>query len=155
MSHGQRQNTTTMRYEAIPKTYDQLLMLYALRPIHNDGELEQATEIIDILAGHNLNADQADYLDVLATLVEVYENAHNPLYDPAISGLDALRALLDEHGMNAADLARLLGVHRSMGSKLLKGERALTARHLKMLSDRFKVSAALFLDRQNMIVYEA
>jgi antitoxin component HigA of HigAB toxin-antitoxin module len=49
----------------------------------------------------------------------------------------------------------LLGVHRSMGSKLLKGERALTARHLKMLSDRFKVSADLFLDRQNMIAYEA
>ena len=58
MSHKQRQNTTTMQYEAIPKTYDQLLALYALRPIHNDRELEQATEIIDILAGHDLNADQ-------------------------------------------------------------------------------------------------
>jgi antitoxin component HigA of HigAB toxin-antitoxin module len=34
-----------------------------------------------------------------------------------------------------------------MGSKLLKGERALTARHLKILSDQFKVSADVFLDR--------
>jgi len=42
-----------------------------------------------------------------------------------------------------------------MGAKLLKGERALTARHLKMLSERFKVSADLFLERQNMIMYEA
>jgi antitoxin component HigA of HigAB toxin-antitoxin module len=33
-----------------------------------------------------------------------------------------------------------------MGSKLLQGERALTARHLKILSERFKVSADLFLD---------
>jgi antitoxin component HigA of HigAB toxin-antitoxin module len=49
--------------------------------------------------------------------------------------------------MSAADLDRLLGVHRSMGSKLLKGERALTVRHLQMLGERFKVSAALFLDR--------
>jgi antitoxin component HigA of HigAB toxin-antitoxin module len=48
-----------------------------------------------------------------------------------VCGLDALRALLDEHGMSAADLARLLGVHRSMGWKLLKGERALTARYLQ------------------------
>jgi HTH-type transcriptional regulator/antitoxin HigA len=110
-------------------------------------ELAHATKTIDTLAGHDLNADQADYLDVLSTLVEVYENVHDPLDDPAISGLEALRALLDEHGMSAADLARLLGVHRSMGSKLLKGERALTARHLQMLSDRFKVSAALFLNR--------
>jgi HTH-type transcriptional regulator / antitoxin HigA len=85
---------------------------------------------------------------VLSTLVESYENTPYLLDDPAIRGLDALRALLDDHGMSAADLARLLGVHRSMGSKLLKGERALTSQHLKILSDRFKVTADLFLDRR-------
>lgn len=151
MSQERRQNTTLIRYEDVPKTYDQLLVMHPLRPIHNAVELEHATEMIDILAGHDLNADQTDYLDVLSTLVEAYESTHYPLDDPAICGLDALRALLDEHGMSATDLARLLGVHRSMGSKLLKGERALTARHLQMLSERFKVSADLFLDRQNMI----
>jgi HTH-type transcriptional regulator/antitoxin HigA len=147
MSQEWHHNMTLMRYEEVPKTYDQLLAMYPLRPIHNDVELHHATEMIDMLAGRDLNADQADYLDVLSTLVEAYENTHYPLDDPAICGLDALRALLDEHGMGAADLARLLGVHRSMGSKLLKGDRALTARHLHMLSERFKVSADLFLNR--------
>ena len=88
---------------------------------------------------------------MLSTLVEAYENTHDPIDALAICSLDALRALLDEHGMSATDLARLLGVHRSMGSKLLKGEPVLTARHLQMLSERFKVSTDLFLDRQNMI----
>ena len=152
MNQERPPNTALMRYEDVPKTYDQLCALHPLRPIHNALELDHATEMIDILAGHNLNTDQADYLDVLSTLVEAYENTHAPLDDPAICGLDALRALLDDHGMSATDLAHLLGVHRSMGSKLLKGERALTARHLKMLSDRFKVSADLFLDCQNMTV---
>jgi HTH-type transcriptional regulator/antitoxin HigA len=147
MSQARRQNTALMRYEDVPKTYDQLLAMHPLRPIHNDVELEHATEMIDILAGHDLNADQTDYLDVLSTLVEAYENTHCPLDDPAICGLDALRTLLADHGMSAADLARLFGVHRSMGSKLLKGERALTSRHLQILSDRFKVSADLFLAR--------
>jgi HTH-type transcriptional regulator/antitoxin HigA len=151
MSQEQRRNMIPMRYEDIPKTYDQLLALHPLRPIHNDEELEHATEIIDLLAGHELNADQEDYLDVLSTLVEAYENAYYPLDNPTICGLDALRALLNEHGINAADLARLLGVHRSMGSKLLKGERALTARHLQMLSERFKVSADLFLARPTRV----
>ena len=145
MSQEGRQSTTSVRYEDIPNTYNQLLALHPLRPIHNDVELAHATAIIDRLAGHALNADQADYLDVLSTLVEAYENAHDPLEAPTICGLDALRALLDEHGMRAADLARLLGVHRSMGAKLLKGERSLTSRHLHILSERFKVSAALFL----------
>jgi HTH-type transcriptional regulator / antitoxin HigA len=151
MSQEQRRHMTPVRYEAIPKTYDQLLAMHPLRPIHSDMEREHATEMIDILAGHDLNADQADYLDVLSTLVEAYENVHNPLHDPAFSGLDVLRVLLDEHGMGAADLARLLGVHRSMGSKLLKGERALTARHLQTLSERFKVNAALFLGRPTCV----
>ena len=151
MSQGQRQNTMLIRYEDVPKTYNRLLAMHPLRPIHNDVELEHATEIIDILAGHDLNADQADYLDVLSTLVEAYESTHDPLDDPALCGLDVLRSLLAEHGMSAADLARLLGVHRSMGSKLLKGERALTARHLQTLCERFKVSAALFLDRPTSV----
>ncbi len=151
MSQGRRHNTTPVRYEEIPKTYNRLLAMHPLRPIHNDVELGQATEIIDKMAGHELNADQADYLDVLSTLVGAYESAHYPLDEPTICGLDALRALLDDHGMNATNLAHLLGVHRSMGSKLLKGERALTSRHLQILSDRFKVSTDLFLDRRNMI----
>jgi HTH-type transcriptional regulator / antitoxin HigA len=147
MSQEQHQNMMLMRDADVPKTYDQLLAMHPLRPIHNDVELDHATEMIDILAGRDLNEDQTDYLDVLSTLVEAYENTHYPLDDPAICGLDALRALLDEHGMGAVDLARLLGVHRSMGSKLLKGDRALTARHLQMLSERFKVNADLFLNR--------
>jgi HTH-type transcriptional regulator/antitoxin HigA len=151
MRQERRHNTTLMSYEDVPKTYNRLLTMHPLRPIHNDVELEHATEIIDILAGHDLNEDQSDYLDVLSTLVEAYENTHYPLDDSVSCGLDTLRALLDDHGMNTADLARLLGVHRSMGSKLLKGERALTSRHLQMLSERFKVSADFFLDRPTCV----
>lgn len=85
MSQEQPQNLRLMSYEGVPKTYDQLLAMHPLRPIHNDVELEHATdEMIDLLAGHDLNADQADYLDVLSTLVEAYETTHDPLDDPAI-----------------------------------------------------------------------
>jgi antitoxin component HigA of HigAB toxin-antitoxin module len=47
--------------------------------------------------------------------------------------------------MNASDLARLLGVHPSMGSKILKGDRSLTVAHLRKLADRFKVRPELFM----------
>src|SRR5215467_5940879 len=98
MSQEQHRDMIPTRYEAIPTTYEQLVAMHSLRPIHNEAELDHATEIIDILAGHELNTDQADYLDVLSTLVEAYENAHDALDDPAIGGLDALRAMLAEHG---------------------------------------------------------
>jgi antitoxin component HigA of HigAB toxin-antitoxin module len=47
--------------------------------------------------------------------------------------------------MNASDLARLLGVHPSMGSKLMKGERRLTVDHMRKLGERFKVNPSLFM----------
>ena len=48
--------------------------------------------------------------------------------------------------MTASDLARLLGIHTSTGSKILKRERSLTVEHLKKLGARFKVSPELFID---------
>ena len=55
-------------------------------------------------------------------------------------------ALLAQHDMNASDLARLLGVHPSLGSKILKGERALTIDHVRALAARFKVRPEVFID---------
>jgi antitoxin component HigA of HigAB toxin-antitoxin module len=39
---------------------------------------------------------------------------------------ERMRDLLEENGLNATDLARVLGVHPSMGSKILNRERLLT-----------------------------
>jgi antitoxin component HigA of HigAB toxin-antitoxin module len=56
-----------------------------------------------------------------------------------------------EHGLNASALARVLGVHESMGSKILRGERALTVDHIRSLAARFKVRAEIFLAPQRTI----
>lgn len=47
--------------------------------------------------------------------------------------------------MKAADLSRLLGADRTLGAKILRGERNLTVPHLRILAERFKVSPALFV----------
>ena len=45
----------------------------------------------------------------------------------------------------AADLARLLNVHRTLGAMILRGERQLTLAHVRTLAKHFSVSADLFL----------
>ncbi|ETX05894.1 MAG: hypothetical protein ETSY2_20350 [Candidatus Entotheonella gemina] len=97
------------------------------------------------MAGHSLNTEQDDYLGTLGALIVAYEDQNRSFKMPEMSGLDALKGLLRDHDMNASDLARLLGAHRSLGSKILNGERSLTVRHLRILTDHFKVSADLFL----------
>jgi len=47
--------------------------------------------------------------------------------------------------MTAADLARLLDVHRTLGAMILRGERQLTLNHVRILAKHFAVSADSFL----------
>jgi HTH-type transcriptional regulator/antitoxin HigA len=114
------------------------------RPIHDVADHDNALEMLDALVGHKLNDDQLDYVEVLTTLVAAYEDEHHAIDTSGVSGLDALKFLVEENGMTASDLGELLG-NRSLGSKILRGERELSKSHLRKLAAQFKVDAGLFL----------
>ena len=132
-----------IQFERLPKNYAGMCRLLMPRPIRDKVDLENVSEVADAMAGHKLNADQSDYFDLLCRLIEDYEREHVSV--PRVSGLEALRHLLEEHSMRAADLSRLLGAHRTLGAMILRGERKLTAEHIHTLSSHFHVSADLFL----------
>ena len=131
-------------FRHIPTTYSALVAMLPPRPIHDDLDLTNATEVIDRLAGFPLSADQEDYLEAMATFVEAYEAERFALDDSRLTPLDALKALLAEHGMSASDLGRLLG-NRTLGTPILSGRRALSKGHIKKLAEHFKVEPGLFL----------
>jgi HTH-type transcriptional regulator/antitoxin HigA len=133
-----------IRFSRLPKDYAGLCRVLTPRPIHDRVDYEGVAEIADGMAGHDLTHDQEDYFDMLCRLIEDYEKEQG-LADPKISGLDALRHLLEANDMNASDLARLMGVHRTLGAMILRGERQLTLAHVRTLAKRFNVSADLFL----------
>ncbi len=128
----------------LPGTYKALVRLLPPRPIHDDADLASATEMIDRLAGFDLNGDQEDYLDALSTFVEAYEAGRFPIDDSRITPLDALKALLAEHDMNSSDLGRLLG-NRTLGAAILSGRRELSKAHIRTLAEHFRVEPGLFL----------
>lgn len=134
---------TTVEFGRLPKDYAGLCRMFTPRPIHDKVDYDNVTEITDAMAGHKLTADQEDYFDLLCRLIEGYEKER--LDTPAVTGLEALQHLLDAHNLSAADLARLLGVHRTLGAMILRGERQLTLAHVRILAKHFSVSADLFL----------
>ncbi len=136
--------STKSNFGRLPRKYADLVALLPPRPIHDDADLANATEMIDRLAGFDLNADQEDYLEALSTFVEVYEQDRFPIDDRDITPLEALKFLLDENGMTGSDLGRLLG-NRTLGAAILSGERGLSKAHIRILADRFKVAPGLFL----------
>jgi antitoxin component HigA of HigAB toxin-antitoxin module len=62
------------------------------------------------------------------------------------NGLEALKLLMQEHGLRARQLAQVLGVDESMGSKLLHGQRSIAVEHAKKSGEFFGVKPAVFLD---------
>lgn len=66
-------------FRRLPKTYGALVAMRPPRPIRDDVDLANATEMIDRLAGFKLGADQEDYLEALSTFVEAYEAERFPI----------------------------------------------------------------------------
>ena len=134
-----------LEFGRLPKDYGCLCPRLTPRPIHDQIEYDNVLEITDAMAGHELTPDQEDYFDLLCRLFEGYDKGHAQATPPQVGALEALQHLLDAHNLGAADLARLLGVHRSLGGMILRGERQLTLAHVRTLARHFCVSADLFL----------
>ena len=139
--------TKTLSQHPLPSQFEQLVRMMPPQAIQDDVQYENTLEVIDrLMAIAKATKGQAVYLETLVQLVQAYEAEHHAIETADISGLDSLKHLLAENDMNASDLARLLGVHASLGSKILKGERSLTVDHIRKLAAQFKVSPSLFLD---------
>ena len=136
---------TKLRFQDFPKDYAALCRLFLPRPIHDKAEYDNTTEIADSMAlwQDDFTGDQADYFDLLCTLIEDYDTEN--VKWPKLKGRDILQHLLDEHGLAAADLSRILDGSRNLGAMILRGDRNLTVAHIRKLATHFKVSPELFI----------
>ena len=116
-----------------------------IRPIRNDKDHRNALAEIDRLWGAPIGSPKGDTLEVLATLVETYEERRWPLksrrrFDP----VDVLRYAIDELGHSQAELAEILG-SRSRASEILGRRRLLTLEMIQKITARWKIPADLLV----------
>jgi HTH-type transcriptional regulator/antitoxin HigA len=124
-------------------SYLRLVRAFPLRPIRTEEELDRAIEVIDsLLDRDDLDAAEADYLDVLGDLVERYEAEHDPIEEA--SDADMLAHLIDAKGVTQADVARGTRIAVSTISEVLSGKRTLNRAHIAKLARYFGVDPATF-----------
>ena len=131
-------------FAKLPKTYEALCRFHLPRTLHDEIELEAVTEIIDLMAGHTLNRDQADYLETLAELAEAYESANYKTF-PALPPHEFLAAHLENIGMTATEWGKLIGIDRSTASRLLRGERKFNTNHVRKTAEVLNLEASLLI----------
>lgn len=108
-------------------------------------ELDRAIVMIDrLLVRDELAGDEQDYLDVLSDLVEKYEDQRYPI--ERVSGVDALRHLVDSSGKTRATVAVEAGLPESTLSEVLSGRRRLNTRHISILARYFRINPGVFID---------
>jgi HTH-type transcriptional regulator/antitoxin HigA len=132
--------------QTLPGDFDSLVRIHPPAAIHDEVAYENAMDLVNKLTSlPNPTEGQLKYLDTLTILVERYEDETEGVEPRGIDSLAVLRHLMEDRGMSASDLGRLLG-DRSLGPKILNGDRALSKAHIKVLAKHFHVSPAVLLD---------
>jgi HTH-type transcriptional regulator/antitoxin HigA len=88
--------------------------------------------------------EDGDKLEVLVTLVELYEAKRWPVETESLDPIDVLRYSIEEFGHTQAELGELLG-SRSRASEILSRRRALTVDMIRKISDAWKIPADLLV----------
>ena len=105
-----------------------------------DAAIEHLNELLDEI-GTDEKHPLYSLLDTLGTLIHAYEEEHYPI--PEVGGAEVLRFLMEEHGLTQSDLPEVGS--QGVVSEILNGKRELNVRQIKALSEKFNVSAAVFL----------
>jgi HTH-type transcriptional regulator/antitoxin HigA len=114
-----------------------------IHPIKNDDDHAAAIREIERLWGATAGTEEGDKLDILATLVEKYEDRRWPHIDIS-DPIDLLNYAIEELGHSQAELAELLG-SRSRASELLNRRRPLTVEMIHRISEAWKIPADLLV----------
>ncbi|NBB10955.1 type II toxin-antitoxin system HigA family antitoxin [Pseudomonas sp. SLFW] len=99
--------------------------------------LDELLEIIGEDEGHPLNR----LAILIGDAIEAYDHENRPM--PVASGVEALRYLMREHGLNQGDVPEV-GT-QSVISEILSGKRQLNLRQVRQLADRFGVPVEVFI----------
>ena len=136
--------TTPAKFSELSKSYAALCSILMPRTIHDQIGLDNVTEVIDLMAGHKLTKDQADYLNTFATLAEDFEDQNIEAL-PKLAPHQFLAAHLKNIGMSASAWGELIGIDRSTASRLIRGERGLSATHIRNTAKTLAIAPELLI----------
>jgi HTH-type transcriptional regulator / antitoxin HigA len=107
-----------------------------VRPIRNEADHRSATARIEALMSARPGTPEFDELEVLGTLVDVYEREHHPIDPP--DPVDAIEFRMEQGEFTRADLARLLGGSARV-TEVLKRRRHLSLAMIARLHEELGI----------------
>ncbi|WP_100259159.1 ImmA/IrrE family metallo-endopeptidase [Qipengyuania seohaensis] len=118
-----------------------------VRPIRNETDYDAALARVDYIMSTAVNDELRDELDVLSTLIEVYEDEHYPIDLP--SPVEAIQFRMEQSNLSQADLVPYIG-SRAKVSEVLSGKRTLTLKMIRALNTHLGIPAEVLIGDGNV-----
>jgi HTH-type transcriptional regulator/antitoxin HigA len=113
-----------------------------IKPIHTEADYQAAMDKIEALWDAAEGSEEADQLEVLSMLVEVYEKTHFPIAAP--DPVEFLQYAMETRGLKRKDLEQYIGP-RGRVSDILNRVRPLTLEMIRRLSVGLGLSATVLI----------
>lgn len=113
-----------------------------IKPIKTKIDYEEAMKMVEALWDSPAGSPEADYLEVLAILIEDYESQHYAL--PEIDPIELIKYQMDELGLSRSDVAPYFGGNNRV-SEVLSGKRGLTIGMIREISKNLHIPADMLL----------
>lgn len=112
--------------------------------IKTEEDYELALSRIENLMDANADSPEAEELELLATLVELYEDEHYAMDFP--EPVEAIKFRMDQLGLNQQNLVPFIG-SKSKVSEVLNKKRQLTLSMMRSLHEHLGISAEILLQK--------
>ncbi len=113
-----------------------------LKPIRSKADYEACMAEIERLWGARSGTPEGDRLDILATLVDAYENEHYPMDPP--DPIEAIKFRMEQRGLTRKDLAKMLG-SRTRVTEVLNRRRGLSIDMIRRLHEKLGISVEVLI----------
>ncbi|MBI5247875.1 MAG: helix-turn-helix domain-containing protein [Desulfomonile tiedjei] len=113
-----------------------------IRPIHTEEDYRAALARLENIWDAEPSTPESDELDVLALLVEAYEEEHYPIDPP--DPIDAIKFRMEQIGLTRRDLEQCIG-SRARVSEVLSRKRRLSLDMIRKLNEKLGIPAEILI----------
>jgi HTH-type transcriptional regulator/antitoxin HigA len=113
-----------------------------IKPIRGEADYEKALRRVEVLWNSPERSAESDELDILATLIEAYEQEHYPIELP--DPIEAIKFRLEQMGKNSSALIGVIG-QRTRVYEVMQGKRPLSLNMIRNLHEKFDIPAEVLI----------
>lgn len=113
-----------------------------IRLIKTEEVYQDALSSLDQIFDAREGSEESDEADILALLIDEYENKHYPIETP--DPIEAIKIRMEEMQLKQKDIASALG-GKNRASEILNRKRKLTVDMIRNLTERLNLSASLLI----------